>query len=345
MATLDEKCFPPDFVVCTLLLDMNINLKRLDRAKEMYDRIRSLDYVPDVTGCTNLINFLCESGNPEAGEMILAEMEDEKLHGTIDTYLTVLRGYGKQGKVDEAVRIFRMMKEDTFLNPHMGPDVYSEAMNAYVRGNKLSSAVLTMEDMLHMGMIPDDESISLLIAAYEQKNQFERALDVLLKLESRAVRPGVNTLTTLIVWFGKLGLLEEVETLFKCIEQKVDTPDSKAYASLYSAYARAGLIDKTKAILDRIEASKVILDASAYEQMILALECGKQREAAQNLRDQMIAEGLTPSDEVERALLGVDASSFLSGVTKSVEETQSNGTETESFLAGVHKDLEQPEPS
>eukprot|EP00250_Pteridium_aquilinum_P011021 c19787_g1_i1 orf=482-2593(-) len=342
MGTLDSKGFPPDFVVCTLLLDMNCKLRRLDKAREMFDRIRSLDYVPDVTACTQLIEFYCSTGNPEAGEMILAEMESEKVHGTVDTYLAVLKGYGKLGRAQEAMRIFAMMKEDIFLKPHMGPSVYSALMNAYSQANMLPSAVLTMEDMLLSGLVPEDECVSLLIAAYEKKNQFEKALDVLLKLESKAIRPGLDTLNVLIGWFGKLGLVEEAEILFKTIEAKVDVPDCKAYASLFSTYARTGSVEKAKAILNSLEEKGLVLTASAYEQMILALLDGKQPQEAQSMRDQMISQGHTPSDEVERALLGLQTDSFLSGVSISSEEaTQSSGIETESFLAGVSKNMDE----
>lgn len=341
MATLDEKGFPPDFVVCTLLLDMNCKLKRLDKAREMFDRIRSLDYVPDVAACTKLIEFYCETGNPEAGEMLLAEMEEEKLHGTVDTYLAILKGYGKQGKASEALRIFSIMEDDIFLKPNIGPDVYSALMDAYILSNMLPSAVLKMEDMLSSGQVPGDESISLLIAAYEKKNQFEKAMEVLLKLESMAVRPGVASLTTLIGWFGKLGLVEEAAILFKNLEEKVDVPDCKAYASIFSVYARAGSVDKARAVLECVEEKKVEVNATAYEEMILSLLDGKQREEAQSMRDRMIAQGLTPSDGVERALLGIQADSSLSGGSKPEGEAQGLGVDTESFLAGVSKRLEE----
>lgn len=342
MDTLDSKAYPPDFVVCTLLLDMNCKLKRLDKAREMYDRIRSLGYVPDVTACTQLIDFYCTSGNPEAGEMILVEMESEKVYGTVDTYLAVLKGYGKLGKASEAMGIFARMKQDYFLRPNIGPNVYSALMSAYSQANMLPSSVLTMEDMLLSGLEPEDKSISQLIAAFEKKNQFEKALDVLLKLESKAIRPGVDTLTTLIGWLGKLGLVEEAEILFKTIEGKVDTPDCKVYASLFSTYARTGSVEKARAILLSLEEKKVVLTAEAYEQMILSLLAGKQTEEAQSMRDQMISQGFTPSDEVERALLGIQTDSSLFGVNKpSDEATESSGLNTESFLAGVSKPSEE----
>lgn len=320
MGTLDSKGFPPDFVVCTLLLDMHCKMKRLDKAREMYDRIRSMGYVPDVATCTELIDYYCTSGNPEAGEMLLAEMEAEKVHGTVDTYLAVLRGYGKLGQVSEAVRIFGMIKQDVFLRPHMGPNVYSSLMNAYTQANMLPSAVLTMEDMLMSGLVPEDESVGLLIVAYEKKNQFEKALDVLLKLESKAVRLGVDTITTLIGWFGKLGLVEEAEILFKNIEAKVDKPECKAYVSLFSTYARSGLIDKARGILGSLEEKKVVLTDWAYEQIILSLLDGKQPQEAQSMRDQMISRGYTPSDEIERAFLGIQTEILLADASKSLDE-------------------------
>ncbi|KAI5075802.1 hypothetical protein GOP47_0009878, partial [Adiantum capillus-veneris] len=340
--TLDDKCFPPDFVACTLLLDMNCKLKRLDKAKEMFDGIRSMGYMPDLGACNKLIEFYCETGNPEEGETLLAEMEEEKLHSSVDTYLTVLNGYGKQGKAAEALKIFSIMNDDAFLRPQMGSDVYSALMNAYIHSNLLPSAVLKMEDMMNSGFSPPDESVSMLIAAFEKKNQFQRAVDVLLKLESMAIRPGVETLTTLIGWFGKLGLIEEAETLFENLKEKVNVPDCKAYASLFSVYARAGSIDKAKALLATVEGEEVEIDASAYELMIVSLLDGKDREEAQSMRDRMIAQGLIPSDEVERALLGIQADSFLAGVSKPSEgATQSLGIEAESFLAGVSKRAEE----
>ncbi|MCO5597647.1 hypothetical protein L7F22_051728 [Adiantum nelumboides] len=341
MGTVESKGFPPDFVVCTLLLDMNCKLKRLDKARDMFDRIRSMDYVPDVAGCTKLIEFYCETGNPEAGEMLLSEMEDEKLHGTVDTYLTLLKGYGKQGKASDAVRVLSIMNDDVFLKPHIGPDVYSALMDAYVQSNLLPSAVLKMEEMLNSGFVPEDKTICRLIAAFEKKNQFEMALDVLLKLESMAVRPGVETLATLIRWFGKLGLVEEAETLFQNIKKKVDVPDCTAYASLFSVYARAGSVDKAKALLVTVEEDHTEIDSSAYEQMIVSLLDGKQREEAQSMRDRMIAQGHTPSDDVERALLGIQEDSFLSGIKPSEGATQSLGIETESFLDDVTKRVEE----
>ncbi|KAI5054365.1 hypothetical protein GOP47_0030727 [Adiantum capillus-veneris] len=123
-----------------------------------------------------------------------------------------------------------------------------------------------------------------------------------------AIRLGVETLMTLIGWFGKL------------------------------VYARETSVDKVKALL----AEEVEIDVSTYELMIVSLLDGNDREEAQSMRDRMIAQGLTPSDEVERALLGIQAAKFLVGVRKPSEgATQSLGIETKSFLAGVSKRAEE----
>lgn len=336
MGTLDSKAYPPDFVVCTLLLDMNCKLKRLDKAREMFDRICSMGYVPDVTACTQLIEFYSTSGNPEAGEELLNEMESQKMHPTVDTYLALLKGYGEVGKASEAMRIFGCIKRNYFLRQHMGPHVYSALMSAHARSNMLPSAVLTLEDMLLSGLEPEDKAISQLIAAFEKNNQLEKALDVLLKLESKAIRPGFDTLTTLIGWFGKLGLVEEAEILFRNMEGKVEVHDCKLYASLFSTYARTGTIEKARAILRSLEEKKVVVTAEAYEQMILSLFDGKQTEEAEAMRDQMISQGYTPSDEVERALLGVQTENSLFGVSMPPEAaTESAQSNTESILEGV----------
>lgn len=309
MEILDTKGFPPDFVVCTVLLDMYCKLKKLDKARGMFDRIRSLGFVPDVVACSKLIDFYCESGNPEAGEMLLSEIEDEKVHGTIDTYLSVMKGYGKLGQLSEACRIFQVIKGDPFLRREMDTKAYSALMDAYTHANMLSAATLELENLLAEGMVPEDQSVSLLIAAHEKKNHFHKAVDVLLKMESKAVRPGVETLTTLISWFGRLGLVDEAEILFKEIEKTGERSECHASANLYATYARAGLLDKAQTIFDSLKEKKVLLTDRIFEQMIQGLLDGKQLEEAQSMRDQMLSLGYTPSDEIERALLGFQTTS------------------------------------
>ncbi|KAI5054364.1 hypothetical protein GOP47_0030726 [Adiantum capillus-veneris] len=97
-------------------------------------------------------------------------MEEEKLRGFVDTYLMVLNGYGKQDKAVEALKMFSIMNEDAFLRPQMSPDIYSALMNAYIHSNLLPSAVLKIEDMMNSGFSPPDESVNILIVAFEKKN-------------------------------------------------------------------------------------------------------------------------------------------------------------------------------
>eukprot|EP00249_Psilotum_nudum_P019583 c27326_g1_i1 orf=265-2217(+) len=297
---MEERGLQPDIAVFIFLIDMHCKAGNPAKAEEVFNQMSFYELEPDATSCSSLTDAYCHVGKPEKAEFLLIEFERKYWPIKLESYVTIIRAFGKLGKAAEAERIFKMfvLREEE-INHKLSYMLLNALMEAYALAHDLENAESVFETILYGNTEPEDESVAILIAAYEKKNLLDGAVSLLLKLEAKAMKPGAETLTVLIGWFGKLGLVYEAELLFEEIKRKNKKIQCKAYVPMYLLYERAGWLDKAREILSLED--KEILTDWGYEQIIQGLLAGGHFHEAQAMHREMQDQGYSPSAEMEMA--------------------------------------------
>jgi pentatricopeptide repeat protein len=181
-------------------------------AEETFEELKLLGQPLDRRSYGSMIMAYIRAGMPEKGEMILREMDAQEIRAGSEVYKALLRAYSIIGDADGAQRVF-----DAIQLAGIPPDDRTCAvlLNAYGMAGQSQNAYATFENMWRAGIEPTDRCVALVLAAYEKENKLNQALDFLIGLEREKLIIGKEASEVLAEWFGRLGVVKEVELVLR----------------------------------------------------------------------------------------------------------------------------------
>jgi pentatricopeptide repeat protein len=184
----------------------------LTLAEETFEELKLLGQPLDRRSYGSMIMAYIRAGMPEKGEMILREMDAQEIRAGSEVYKALLRAYSIIGDADGAQRVF-----DAIQLAGIPPDDRTCAvlLNAYGMAGQSQNAYATFENMWRAGIEPTDRCVALVLAAYEKENKLNQALDFLIGLEREKLIIGKEASEVLAEWFGRLGVVKEVELVLR----------------------------------------------------------------------------------------------------------------------------------
>lgn len=298
---MNENGFVPDILTSMVLVHMYCKVGNLDRAKEAFERLKSLGFQPDLKAYTSMIMAYVNAGQPKIGESLVRDMEFRcRIKPTKEIYMALLRSFSQNGDVSGAGRIANDMR---FAGLQANLESCTLLIEAYGQSGDPDEARKIFDEMISAGQMPDDRCTAGMIAAYAKKNLLDKALNLLLQLEKDRFEPGVNTYTVLVDWLGKLQLIDEAEHLLDRIAQLGEAPPFKINISLLDMYARAGIEKKALQTLGVLEAKMDQLGSAEFERIIKGLAAGGFVQHAHRIHEIMQARNLVTSGPLDVALV------------------------------------------
>ncbi|KAJ6328471.1 hypothetical protein OIU77_010210 [Salix suchowensis] len=159
----------------------------LTLAEETFEELKLLGQPLDRRSYGTMIMAYIRAGMPEKGEMIIREMDAQDIRAGSEVYKALLRAYSIVGDADGAQRVF-----DEIQLAGIPPD------------NRTCAVLLNAYGMA-----------ALVLAAYEKENKLNQALDFLIGLERERIIIGKEASEVLAGWFGRLGVVKEVELVLR----------------------------------------------------------------------------------------------------------------------------------
>lgn len=209
---MEERGFVSDQVTLTAMIHMYSKAGNLTLAEETFEELKLLGQPLDRRSYGSMIMAYIRAGMPEKGEMILREMDAQEIRAGSEVYKALLRAYSIVGDADGAQRVF-----DAIQLAGIPPDDRTCAvlLNAYGMAGQSQNAHATFENMWRAGIEPSDRCVALVLAAYEKENKLIQALDFLMGLEREKLIIGKEASEVLAEWFGRLGVVKEVELVLR----------------------------------------------------------------------------------------------------------------------------------
>lgn len=173
-----------------------------------------------------------ESSGTPASEVPPAPTEDAdeifkkmKETGLIPNAVAMLDGLCKDGLVQEAMKLFGLMREKGTM-----PEVviYTAVVEGFCKAQKFDDAVRIFRKMQGNGIIPNAFSYGTLIRGLCQGKRLDDALEFCLEMLEAGHSPNVVTFVTLVDGFCKEKSLEDAQNMIKTVRQKGFILDDKA---------------------------------------------------------------------------------------------------------------------
>ncbi|KAL8151893.1 hypothetical protein V2J09_021701 [Rumex salicifolius] len=232
------------------------------------------------------------SDNAEAVELVdsvLRNFTDKKpLVSTLSKYGKVLRmehcflmfeELGKSDKWLQCLEVFRWMQKQRWYIADNG--VYSKLISVMGRKGQTRMAMWLFSEMRNSGCRPDSSVYNALITAHLHSRDKTKALDKALGYFNKMkglerCKPNVVTYNILLRAFAQARNVEQVNFLFKDLEESIITPDIFTFNGVMDAYGKNGMIREMEYVLTRMKSSQCRPDAITFNLLIDAY--GKKQE-------------------------------------------------------------------
>lgn len=211
------------------------------------------------------------------------------------TYTILMKGYMKEGRVDDIVRMIRAMQNEP--DPSTHPDIvtYTTVISALVNAGAMDRAHAVLAEMIDTGVSPNRVTYNVLLKGYCQQLQLDKAKELIRDFEpnvvsynilidgcilmddsagalkyfnemrERGIAPSKVSYTTLMKAFALSG---QPKLASKVFDEMTKDPrvkvDRVAWNMLVEGYCRLGLIEEAKKIVERMKESGFEPDVATY---------------------------------------------------------------------------------
>lgn len=203
----------PCFFVLKLYVGFG-KLRQVDKAFEIYGRMKKLEMEPDRITFNALISACGKAKNLSKALEAMRDMTD--IYGlTPDrhSYNALIDACGKAGDFSKAYEIFEEMRAN---NIRPCTVTFNALIYGASRSHDLAAAFKIVDLMLREGLNPDAYTMNTLISACNRRQDLSTAFEVLEKFKHLGVHPDNVTFNTFIDAVGKLDSSGTNRNCFFC---------------------------------------------------------------------------------------------------------------------------------
>ncbi|KAI3800552.1 hypothetical protein L1987_28643 [Smallanthus sonchifolius] len=262
----------PDKVLLTRLTTKLCRSCKKDIAWVLLHELMKFGKV-EAAPCNALVSGLAKERDYKRINFLLKEMKGNGIKPDIVTYGMVVNHLCKSRRVDEALDMFKKMKEGND-GVSIKPDVilYNTLIDGLCKVGRQEEGLGLMKQMQpEDNCVPNVITYNCLIDGFCKSGEIERAQELFDQMNHKGVDPNVVTVNTLVDGMCKHGRISNAMEFFrKMQEEKGIKGNVVTYSSLISAFCNVNNIEKAMSLFDELE-SIGSLDALAYYSLISGL--------------------------------------------------------------------------
>ncbi|CAN0890688.1 Pentatricopeptide repeat-containing protein At4g36680, mitochondrial [Linum grandiflorum] len=224
--------------------------RQFDQVPILFSEIPSKYGVkPDKITYGILVKSYCESGNPEKGLEILRDMEEKGVEVTAVTFTTILDSLYKEGKSEDAERLWNRMAKKGCQIDVAAYNV--RIMNAHHQEpDKVKELI---EEMGTSGLKPDTISYNYLMTCYCKNGMLEEAQNVYKSLEQYGCKPNATTFRSLIYYLCRDQRFEAGYRVFKTSVGHNKIPDFNTLKHLVDGLVKKKQMKAAKGLVRTVK--------------------------------------------------------------------------------------------
>ena len=269
-------------------------------AIDILEDIEREGFIPDVSHFNKAISICAKDGKLDEAKKIFRRMKQNRVVPDEITFNSLIDACALVGNDKDAIRHLREMEEKYDLWPNVLS--YSSAISACEKAGNWEVAIDLLREMQSRGVELNVISFNSTISACEKGGQTEMALDLLIEMENRGIDADQVTFSAAISACEKGGA-EHTDTalsLFREMCNRNVWPTVVTYSATISACEKGGAeyTDTALALFDEMKAHGIMPDVVVFNAVISA--CGKGGgkyvEVAMRHFNEINTLGMEPSD-------------------------------------------------
>ena len=187
--------------------------------------------------------------------------------------------------------------------------VYNTLLEAMGKVGKPGLARSLFEDMVSVGLSPNEKMLTALVKIYGKARRSKDALELWERMRANKWPMDFILYNTLLSMCADLGLKEESEQLFEDMKRRKDRgrPDNWSYTAMINIYGSGGKAERALELFEEMLESGVEPNVMSCTCLIQCLAKAGGVEDAVRVLDTSLDRGVKPDDRLCGCLLSVVA--------------------------------------
>ncbi|GAB4842609.1 hypothetical protein Ancab_012584 [Ancistrocladus abbreviatus] len=245
-----------------------------------------------------ILDALCKNGKFEEALRLFDRMKEEhnpprRLTVNLGSYNVMANGYCTEGRFNEAVEVFMSMGEK-----RCSPDIvsFNNLIEQLCIHGLLPDAEELCGRMNEKGVTPDEVSYGLLMDTCFKENRPDDAASYFRKMVDEKLRPNLAVYNRLVDGLVKVGKVDEAKSFFDLMVKKLKM-DYASYEFMFKALCDAGKLDEVlKMVGDMLDDGSVDLNEDMQE----IIKDGLRKEGREEELGKLIEQKEREKEEAKR---------------------------------------------
>ncbi|KAL9247727.1 hypothetical protein vseg_021129 [Gypsophila vaccaria] len=240
-----------------------------------------------------IIEVLGRASKLNHARCIVREMPGKGVGWDEEMFVILIDAYGRNGIVQESVRIFQEMKD---LGVQRSILSYDALFKVILRRGRYMMAKRFYNKMLDEGIAPSKHTFHLLLWGFFLCRKEVTANRFYEDMKSRGIMPDVVTYNTLINGFYRLTKIDEAEKLFLEMKARNILPTVITYTTMIKGYVLSGKVDDAFRMFQEMKGFGIRPNAVTYTTLLPGLCDAMMMSQARMLLKEMVETHTSPND-------------------------------------------------
>lgn len=212
-------------------------------------------------------------------------------------YTTLMKGYMKEGRVSDTVRMLEAMRRQADSNSHPDHVTYTTVVSALVKVGSMDGARQVLAEMTRIGVPANRITYNILLKGYCQQLQIEKAKELIREMTDDAgIEPDVVSYNTLIDGCILVDDSAGALSYFNEMRARGIAPTKVSYTTLMKAFALSGQPKLANKVFDEmLNDPRVKVDLVAWNMLVEGYCKLGLVEEAKKIVQRMKEEGFYPN--------------------------------------------------
>ncbi|XP_021744314.1 pentatricopeptide repeat-containing protein At1g09900-like [Chenopodium quinoa] len=252
---------------CNNLLGVLVKANRIKMAAAIFDQVIAEGVIKvDVITYTTMIRGYCKIGRIEDAHKVFDEM---RCRPNMVTYGTMLSGFCKKGMMVEARQIVDKMLMSQDCLPNLVS--YTTLIDGYCKKGEMEVAMLCLDEMVELGIAPNLITYNAIVNGFCLLGKVDEAKKMMTKMRLDGVKDDVVTHTSLLKGFCAAGKIDEAVKHLKDMSSLGVKPDVVAYGVLVNEYCKLEKANNAIALLREMVARGIRPSVSSFNAVLQVL--------------------------------------------------------------------------
>jgi pentatricopeptide repeat protein len=236
--TMEEAVGVSDVITYNALIKGCAKNGKVDECFELYSRMRERGVTPSAITFGILLDACINDTQCERAAEVFESMRKEGCPMNTVLCTTLIKGFAREGRVDEVMRVYRQMVADQNSQPDL--ITFSVLMKSNCDAGRMEDAMDLLETMLEKGLRPDEGIFNSLFSGCAKRSNVPLAQQLYKDMLACCIWPSSLTFSILVRLYLDCKQFSCAIALLRCDPPKYNVDiEPRLYAQLLQACIRA----------------------------------------------------------------------------------------------------------